>query len=85
VLLAINNSRTKASTIAIPLPADRYTLTAESLEAKQVQLNGLSLRLEADDALPALRSAATPAGSVELAPVSITFLTIKDAANPACR
>jgi hypothetical protein len=84
-LLAINNSRTQADTLAIPLAAERYTLTAQSPEARQVQLNGQALGLEANDVLPDLHSTATPAGSVELVPISITFLAMKDAANPACR
>ena len=84
-LLAINNSRIQADTLAIPLAAERYTLTAQSPEARQVQLNGQALGLEANDVLPDLHSTATPAGSVELVPISITFLAMKDAANPACR
>jgi heparanase 1 len=84
-LLAINNSQTQATTIAIPLASERYALTAQNPEARQVQLNGQVLSLEANDALPDLRAVSIPAGGVELAPMTISFLAIKDAANPSCR
>lgn len=84
-LLAINNSRTQPSSLGIPTAAERYTLTAPQLEAATVQLNGHDLRLGANDALPTLRGSNVPAGTVTLAPTSITFLTIAGARNASCR
>src|ERR1700757_3829460 len=36
-LLAINLSRTDAKTLSLPIPAERYTLTAAKLEDAEVQ------------------------------------------------
>ncbi len=78
-LLAINNSRTQSTTVDLPVPADRYTLTAKNLDDGQVQLNGQELRLGPNDGLPNLPGKRTQAGRVELPPASITFLAIPNA------
>jgi hypothetical protein len=80
-LLAINNSRTQSTTIILPTPADRYTLTARNLQDGQVQLNGQDLKLGPNDGLPNLSGQRTPAGRVELSPASVTFLAISEAGN----
>ncbi len=82
-LLVINNSRTKSTSLDLPLSAERYTLTAPKLEGKEVELNGRELRLSPNDELPNLEGKRTPAGQVEFAPTSITFLAISDAKNTA--
>lgn len=84
-ILAINNSRTQATTLELPVAAQRYSLTAAPLDSKQVKLNGQLLALGADDALPALHGQPVKAGKLALAPASITFLALKDANNAACR
>lgn len=84
-LLAINNSRTQASSLQIPSAAERYTLSAPTLEATSVRLNGHTLTLESNDALPALRGASVVAGTATLAPETSTLLTIADAHNASCR
>jgi len=84
-LLALNTSRTDANAVELPTVADAYTLTATHLEDQQILLNGRSLSLQANDEVPALDGRRTPAGRVELAPMSITFLRIAEAANPSCR
>jgi len=81
-LLAINTSRDRTESLALPLPADRYTLTARKLEDTHVQLNGHELKLGAGDAPPSLEGQHIPAGPVKLAPASITFLAIAEAGNP---
>jgi hypothetical protein len=81
VLLAVNNSRTQSTTIDLPMPADRYTLTAKNPEDDQVQLNGQELKLGANDELPSRQDKRMRAGRVELPPTSITFLAIPDAGN----
>ncbi|EIL97732.1 hypothetical protein RHOFW104T7_02885 [Rhodanobacter thiooxydans] len=83
-VLAINNSRAQPASIELPLPARRYTLGATKLEDSQVQLNGHTLALAADDALPSLQGASEAAGRAALAPATITFFAMADAANPAC-
>jgi hypothetical protein len=84
-LLVINASRDQIQTVQLPIPSQRYTLTAENLEDTQVQLNGTALELEADDALPKMMGIATAAGPIILAPASITFLGIEKAQNASCR
>ena len=84
-LLAINTSRTDRDSMQLPTSAERYTLTADDLEATRVRLNGRELKLGADDELPALSGQRIAAGQVDLAPESITFLAIEDADNISCR
>lgn len=84
-LLVINNSRTKTTALNLPLPAERYTLTAPKLEGKEVKLNGYELKLQSNDELPKLEGARIPAGLVEFAPASITFLAVADAKNNVSR
>jgi heparanase 1 len=84
-LLAINNSRTQPTAIEFATGAERYTLQAQPLEATQVQLNGQQLELRPGDELPDLRAEPIPAGAIELAPASITFLAVTGAENPNCR
>ena len=84
-LVAINTHQTGAETLDLPTAADRYTLTARTLDAQRVQLNGRELALGPGDTLPALPPARVQSGRVELAPASITFLAMPDAGNPSCR
>jgi len=84
-VLAINNSRTDAHTLQLPLPVDRYTLTGQPLDTRAVQLNGRPLALGPGDSLPEMAGEHLPAGTLALGPASITFLAIPDAANPNCR
>ena len=84
-VLAINTSRTEPASLILPTASERFTLTAARLEDTRVRLNGHELALGANDALPDLHGLHTPAGRVELAPVSITFLAIPDARNASCR
>ena len=81
----INASRIAPQSIDVPLPAERYTITAENLLSKQVKLNGNELSLGTDDALPQLIGTPTDLGNLMFAPASITFLAISNANNSACR
>lgn len=83
-VLAINGSE-RQHTVALPLPSMRYTLRAPLLLSGTVQLNGEPLALGSDDAMPPIAGLPTAAGPVSFAPATITFLTIPDAANAACR
>ena len=84
-LLVINASRDQTQTVQLPIPSQRFTLTAENLEDTQVQLNGSALKLDVDDALPKMMGIATQAGPVTFAPASITFLGVENAQNASCR
>lgn len=84
-LLAINTSRTAAQKLNVPVAAERYTLTAHRLMSRQVQLNGRTLSVDASGDLPAMNGVAVKAGTVTLAPESITFLAMPDAGNGACQ
>lgn len=84
-LLAINNSRTQPASVTLPMEAERYTLAAQQVQATSVQLNGQELRLGGNNELPALQGRRISPGAVELAPASITFLSVPGAGNGACR
>jgi hypothetical protein len=84
-LLAINTSRTENRSIQLSMEAERYTLTAEKLEATRVRLNGQTLELNANDELPTIQGQHIAPGQVEFAPASITFLAIEGAANGSCQ
>lgn len=83
--LAINNSHSQPTMIELPVAAERYTLSAPSLDATSVRLNGQEMKLGRDDAFPTLRGKRISAGKVELAPESITFLALAKAGNASCR
>jgi hypothetical protein len=84
-VLAINTDRDAAHELITPIPGGRYTLTAKDLMETSVELNGAPLKLGVHDALPELKSKAAPAGSMTLAPASITFLAFPSAGNASCR
>jgi hypothetical protein len=84
-LLAINNDRTAARVLTVPMPGERYTLSSDELQGRAVQLNGVALELGADDALPDLIGVPTQPGQLSLAPATITFIAVPAAGNHACR
>jgi hypothetical protein len=83
-LLAINTHRTTAATLRLPVTSERYTLSADDLQSTGVKLNGTALELGPNDDLPRLAAVTSPPGAIEIAPATITFLTVGDAKNPAC-
>lgn len=84
-VLAINLDRRAAHAIDLPVAAERYTLTARSLESHSVELNGRVLHADAEGNVPALKGVPVAAGKVQLAPASITFLAVVEANNASCR
>jgi len=84
-LLAINNDRNHARTLTLPDASDRYTLDAVALQDEAVRMNGRTLSLENGNRLPRLTGVKMAAGPMTLAPATITFLTIPEAGNRACR
>ena len=83
-LLAINISRDASRSLALPLPSERYTLHSARPQSTTVQLNGRTLALAAGDRWPDIAGIPTAAGTIDLAPATITFFVIPSAANPAC-
>jgi heparanase 1 len=83
--LAINNSRTRAESVSIPFAATRYTLAAKTLQDASVQLNGRDLKLGVNDEMPELRGSSIQAGTITLAPATITFVAVRDAGNGSCK
>lgn len=84
-LLVINSSQSEPLSLDVPTPSLRFTLAARELASKEVQLNGNKLALSDEDVLPKLNGAPTQAGTITLAPASITFLSLRDARNPSCQ
>jgi heparanase 1 len=84
-LLVINTDRDAPHALKLPTPSMRYTMDAAKLQDADVRLNGRTLALGAGDALPAIAGAPASAGAVTFAPTTITFLTIPQAGNKACR
>jgi heparanase 1 len=83
-LLAINTDRSAPQSLDVAMAAERYSLSAPSLDAASVQLNGSELRLGADDAIPRLTGIPTSSGRLTLPPATITFLAIPNANNASC-
>ncbi len=84
-VLAINNDRASPRTLEVGTGGLRYTLSASPLQSRALILNGVELLMGSDDELPPLTGTKFPAGTVTLAPGTITFLTLPDAGNQACR
>jgi len=84
-LLVINASRETPQSLDIPVASERYTLAAQGLQDKHVQLNGAELQIGANDALPQLKGTSTHAGPLNFAPASITFLAVARAHNASCQ
>jgi hypothetical protein len=83
-LLVINTGRTP-QVLLLPVASERYTLQATDVQDNTVQLNGIPLRLTPDGDLPGVAGAQTAAGALTIAPATISFLTMREAANEACR
>jgi len=84
VLLAINADRATPQSIRVPEAGVRYTLTAKDLMSSEVQLNGTTLSVGNDNALPKMVGEASSTGVVTFAPASITFLAFPKANNQSC-
>ena len=84
-ILAINADRNASHEIALPQASERYVLSSDNLTSSQVSLNGVDLTLTSAGNLPQITGTPTPAGTLTLAPTTITFFAIEKANNPACR
>jgi heparanase 1 len=84
-LLLINIDRDAPHTLVLPTASVRYTLDATNLLDERVRLNGRPLELSVSDELPELEGAPTTASALVFEPTTITFLTVPEAGNAACR
>jgi hypothetical protein len=82
-LAAINLDRSRTVSLSLPSPAERYTLSADDLQSQTLRLNGKPIKM-IGDRLPVIRGQRVPE-HVSLAPATITFLSLPNAANAACR
>lgn len=76
VYLIINNSLTEATQVELPQNSLRYTLSAETMRASVVQLNGKDLAISNEQGFPQLIPEQQAAGTIELTPGSCTFLVL---------
>jgi heparanase 1 len=83
-LLIVNADQQRDYKAILPIASQRYSLTAKEIQDTTIQLNGKSLGLDSNDALPQLSAEPTSAGRVTFAPTSITFLSFPNAANSNC-
>jgi hypothetical protein len=64
--------------------SEHYTLSAQQVDSRSIQLNGRTLELQSDDNLPPIKGAKAPYGRMTLDPLSITFFAVPEAENEAC-
>jgi len=83
-LLVINNDRSMARTLTLPMRSARYTLDAAALQDITVRLNRRTLSVEDANASAPLGGENTAAGTLTFAPATITFLAVPEAGNSAC-
>jgi Glycosyl hydrolase family 79, N-terminal domain len=84
-LLVINTDHDAPHALTLPTASVLYTLDAVNALDARVRVNGNTLALAADDKLPSIPGAPTPAGPLTFAQATITFVVIPEAGNDACR
>jgi hypothetical protein len=83
-LVALNTDTEHELRLMLPMPAERFTLTAPNLEGTKILLNGAELATDSDGSVPSLKADGVGKGTLRLAPSSVTFLTIPSARNKSC-
>jgi len=76
VYLILNNSLTDTLTVQLPRPAERYTLSADTMRSTVMRLNGRPLVLSDSAELPDLSPETVEPGIVTLEPGTCTFLVL---------
>lgn len=84
-IVALNTDAHAGAAVEIPVSGKRYTLTGPELASTTVLLNGAELKAGSDGSLPKMEGESVKAGTVQLPPASVTFLTLPSAANAGCR
>ncbi|WHO37931.1 hypothetical protein PMI04_015335 [Sphingobium sp. AP49] len=83
-VVAINLDTASPARFAMAGKAVRYTLTADSLDAGTVKLNGRLLTVGKDGVVPQFKGVSAQ-GEQSLPAASISYMAYPDAHNPACR
>jgi heparanase len=83
-LLALNLDDAPKS-LAVPGAARIYALTSPDLRSRTVRLNGRVLALDPRDRLPAMTPLRAASGTVTLPALSVSYIALPQARNPACR
>ena len=74
--MIVNNSLTETTTVELEKEAEVYVLSADSIRAPKMKLNGVELNLDENNQLPKLNSVKVESGSFDLAPATITFIVL---------
>jgi hypothetical protein len=83
-VLAIN-AGDSAAVLMLSSAAERFMLTADTLQSRSVLLNGSILEVTSDGRLPQLKARSQSAGTMSVPARSMTFITFPNAGNPSCR
>jgi len=83
-LVALNIDTKHELMLALPVSAERLTLTSPDLTSTTVMLNGRELKTESDGSVGSIEANEVKKGIVRLAPSSVTFLTLRSAHNNSC-
>jgi hypothetical protein len=83
-LLVLNIDKEATSSLNLPMPGTRYTLSSPSLFSKTVMLNGSELKLGSDGTVPEYKGEKIKAGATSFAPTTITVITLPTAGNSEC-
>jgi len=83
-LLALNTDTANDQVVTLPLPAQRFTISAPELTSANVLVNGAAPKVAPDGTVEILKRDAVKAGPVRLAPATVTFLIIPAAHNQHC-
>jgi len=78
ITLLVLNTNTSSTSIHIPTYGEQYTLTANNLQAEEVQLNGQDLKLTQEELLPAIKGEKVKAGNLVVPAASISFITFEN-------
>ena len=76
--MIVNNSSLEAALVELPCKSTVYALTADYLRSPKLLLNGKPLELTGTAQLPPLEGKMQEAGTLSLAPASVTFLVLEE-------
>ena len=78
VYMIVNNSPSESALVELPCKSKVYALTADYLRSPKILLNGKPLELTGTAQLPSLEGKIQEAGTISLAPASVTFLVLEE-------
>ena len=83
-MLALNTDTKNERVITLAMPAERFTLSAAELASTMLVVNGVEPSVASDGTVGPLKPEPVKAGTVSLAPATVTFLVIPSARNQSC-